>query len=180
MNLPNSLTLGRVLAVPIVMLLLQSGEDLWALFLFILAAVTDFFDGVLARRWNQITQFGKFVDPLADKLLLLGALVALQDLGRVSSWIVFALLSRELAVTTLRVLAMGQGLEVAAGPLGKVKTVAQMVALGALILRESFDVGPIQLDFALLGTLVIWVATALAWISAGAYLRVVYRGTRAA
>jgi len=180
MNLPNALTLGRVVAVPMLMAVLWSGADLEALVLFVAAAVTDFFDGALARRWNQVTQFGKFVDPLADKLLLLGALVVLQDLGRVSPWIVFLLLSRELAVTTLRALAMGKGLVMPAGPLGKAKTVTQMVGLGALILHRTVPVGPFEADFATFGTLVIVAATVLAWVSGLGYLRLVWRGAGAA
>ena len=180
MNLPNVLTLARVLAVPVLMGVLSAGADVSALVLFVVAAVTDFFDGALARRWNQVTQFGQFVDPLADKLLLLGVLVVLQDLGRVSVWIVFLLLSRELAVTTLRVLAMGKGLVVAAGPLGKAKTATQMVGLGALILDRAVPIGPIRIDFALLGTGVIGLATVLSWVSGFGYLRSVWKQAGAA
>jgi CDP-diacylglycerol---glycerol-3-phosphate 3-phosphatidyltransferase len=179
-NLPNVLTLARVLAVPVLMGVLSAGADVSALVLFVVAAVTDFFDGALARRWNQVTQFGQFVDPLADKLLLLGVLVVLQDLGRVSVWIVFLLLSRELAVTTLRVLAMGKGLVVAAGPLGKAKTATQMVGLGALILDRAVPIGPIRIDFALLGTGVIGLAAVLSWVSGFVYLRSVWKQAGAA
>ncbi|MGF1509576.1 MAG: CDP-diacylglycerol--glycerol-3-phosphate 3-phosphatidyltransferase [Myxococcota bacterium] len=168
MNLPNILTAARVVVVPLVMLSVRQAEPWWngvACSLFALAALTDFVDGYLARRWGQVTTFGKIMDPLADKLLVLGALVMLLSLDRVSPWLVFLLLGREFAVTTLRVLAVAEGLVIAARPMGKQKTVLQMMGVGALLAHERVELLGIPLDFHLWGTWLLVLGVVWAVVS---------------
>lgn len=140
MNLPNSITLARILLVPVCMVALLEripAGELWAAALFTFAAVTDGVDGYIARRWRQVTVFGKLMDPLADKLLVAGALVALVELQSLTSWVVIAILGREFAVTGLRALAAAEGAVIPASPLGKVKTVLQVVAIVLIILSRQ-------------------------------------------
>ncbi len=140
MNLPNKLTLGRIFLIPVFMFFLlvkiTYGKYL-AAFIFILAASTDGLDGYIARKRKQITNFGKIMDPLADKLLVTAALISLVQLGEISAWPAFIILGREFAITGLRSVAAAEGVVVAASPLGKIKTVTQIVAI-ALILLEGF------------------------------------------
>ena len=174
MNLPNALTTVRVGVVPLVMYLVLSDRPsalLWATAVFTAAALTDLLDGYLARRWGQVTTFGKVIDPLADKLLVLGALLALLPLGRVSPWLAFLLLGREFAVTTMRVLAAAEGRAVSARSLGKQKTIVQMVGIGALILHRVVELGPLRIDAHYWGTWVLWVGVALGLVSGFDYAR---------
>ena len=137
MNLANKITLIRILMVPIFMVLMLTEfpyhmEAAFAVFL--TASLTDKLDGYLARKYNMITDFGKFMDPLADKLLVTGAFVVLIQLGRIEAWIVFVILAREFAVTGLRSLAAAQNVIIAASNFGKIKTVVQIVAISILLL----------------------------------------------
>ncbi len=162
MNLPNLLTIGRIILVPIFMIALlidtTVGHYLAAL-VFVVASFTDFLDGYLARKNNQITNFGKIMDPLADKLLVSAALICLVELGDAPAWIVVLILGREFAVTGLRTLAANDGIVVAASMLGKYKTVTQMIALVLLILKAQvvafcgYNLGIIFLYVALFLTL---------------------------
>ena len=131
MNLPNRLSIIRICSVPVLALLLSLKDAVWAyylaLFVFIGAAITDFADGHIARKYNLVTNFGKFIDPVADKLLVLSAMVLLIAHGLVPAWLVVAVLLRELAVDGLRLVAVEQGKVIAAGKLGKIKTTCQMV-----------------------------------------------------
>ena len=131
MNWPNRLSLMRIGSVPVITLLLMLDNVMWAryaaLFLFIAASITDFVDGHIARKYNLVTNFGKFIDPVADKLLVLSAMVLLIAHGLVPAWLVVAVLLRELAVDGLRLVAVEQGKVIAAGKLGKIKTTCQMV-----------------------------------------------------
>jgi len=133
MNWPNRLSLIRIASVPIITLLLVLDGVMWtryaALFLFIFAAITDFVDGHLARKYHLVTNFGKFIDPVADKLLVLSTMVMLSWHGILPAWIVVTVLFRELAVDGLRLVAVEQGKVIAAGKLGKIKTVVQMVLI---------------------------------------------------
>ena len=133
MNWPNRLSLMRIGSVPVITLLLSLKGGVWmyyvALFLFIFAAITDFVDGHIARKYNLVTNFGKFIDPVADKLLVLSAMVMLSWHGLLPAWIVVAVLFRELAVDGLRLVAVEQGKVIAAGKLGKIKTTCQMVMI---------------------------------------------------
>jgi CDP-diacylglycerol--glycerol-3-phosphate 3-phosphatidyltransferase len=140
MNLPNRLTLVRIFLIPVfvaVVSLKVSYGDYIAAAIFILAASTDGLDGYIARKRKQVTNLGKFMDPLADKLLVSSALIVLTELHRLPSWVTLIIIGREIAVTGLRALAMSDGMIIAAGSLGKIKTVTQIVAIVALFfLRE--------------------------------------------
>lgn len=147
MNLPNKLTVVRVLLVPIFMLFLLS-ETLRsmniALAIFILASITDFLDGYIARSQNLVTKFGKFMDPLADKLLVCSALICLQHLGKISPWFVMIIIAREFAITGFRILAASDGITIAASNWGKLKTNSQMLAIIVLLLGR-FQVAELPL-----------------------------------
>ncbi len=141
MNLPNLLTLARIAAVPVVVVLLlfdSRAAGMWAASLFGLAAATDFIDGWLARKWEVETVLGKFLDPLADKLIVMAALIMLIPLGRVPAWAVFIILAREMVITGLRSIASSEGIVIAASDLGKYKTIYQMVAIPGLMLHYDF------------------------------------------
>ena len=136
MNTANKLTLCRVVMIPIfiVLLYLEFAGHLWvALAVFILASVTDFVDGYVARHYDQVTDFGKFMDPLADKLLVMSAMVWFVEVGWMPAWAFFIVIARELAVTGLRLVAVEQGLVIAAGKSGKVKTAYTMVCICLLL-----------------------------------------------
>ena len=136
MNVPNMLTLLRVILVPVFMWALLSGFYVVAIVIFVVASLTDQLDGYLARKNNQVTTFGKLMDPLADKILTISALVCLLGIGAkyVTSWVVMIIIARELIVTGIRQLAMGENTVIAASQWGKAKTVSQMAALIAVML----------------------------------------------
>jgi CDP-diacylglycerol--glycerol-3-phosphate 3-phosphatidyltransferase len=141
LNLPNILTLARVAAVPVVVILLLFDtriSGMWAAAIFGLAAITDFVDGWLARKWGVVTVLGKFLDPLADKLIVMAALIMLIPLDRVPAWAVFMILAREMVVTGLRSIASAEGIVIDASDLGKYKTIYQMVAIPGLMLHYDY------------------------------------------
>ncbi len=141
LNLPNLLTLGRIIAIPILVVLLMIGNrrcSFWAAAVFGLAAFTDWLDGYLARRWGMVTNMGKFLDPLADKLLVQAALIMMIPLGRVPAWAVFVILARELMVTGLRSIASAEGIVIEASTLGKMKTIFQMASIPGLLLHYDY------------------------------------------
>jgi CDP-diacylglycerol--glycerol-3-phosphate 3-phosphatidyltransferase len=141
LNLPNLLTLARVAAIPVVMVLMLSdsrSSGMWAALIFTIAAITDFVDGWLARKWQVVTVLGKFLDPLADKLIVMAALIMLIPLDRVPAWAVFMILAREMIVTGLRSIASSEGIVIDASELGKYKTIYQMVAIPGLMLHYDF------------------------------------------
>jgi CDP-diacylglycerol--glycerol-3-phosphate 3-phosphatidyltransferase len=145
-NLPNVLTVARILAVPVIVVALLDetpNGDALAAAVFSLAAITDGLDGYIARRRHEITTFGKLMDPLADKLLIIAALIALVSLDRLAAWVAMVIIARELAVTGLRSLAAEQGVVIAASWLGKVKTGLQVGAVVALIV---WDPAPLAVD----------------------------------
>ena len=132
MNLPNKLTMLRVLLIPVFVVLLLA--DFWgkwldylALAVFIIASLTDMLDGMIARKYNLITNFGKFMDPLADKLLVCSAMICLLDLGRIPAWVVIVIIAREFIISGFRLVASDKGVVIAAGYIGKAKTVFQMI-----------------------------------------------------
>jgi len=143
LNLPNKLSIARTVCIPVIVVLLyirNPGYRIAAGVLFILACLTDFFDGRIARKRNLITDFGKFIDPVADKLLVLTTLIMLVHLEMMPAWVVILVLCRELSVDGLRMVAVTQGKVIAAGPLGKWKTTCQMVLISVmLILNLSFS-----------------------------------------
>lgn len=139
LNLANKLTIIRILLVPVFMLFLMLEipfGDYIAAGIFILAALTDTLDGYIARSRNQITKFGKFMDPLADKLLVSAALISLVEMGKISAWIVVIIIAREFAITGLRVLAASEGITIAANWWGKIKTITQIIAIVSLLLNN--------------------------------------------
>ena len=136
LNLPNFLTVSRILAVPVIVVVLLDetpNGDTLAAALFALAAATDGLDGYFARSRDAVTTFGKLMDPLADKLLIVAALISLVSLNRLAAWVAMVIIAREMAVTGLRALAAERGIVLAASPLGKAKTVLQIGAVVALI-----------------------------------------------
>lgn len=139
MNLPNRITMSRIFLVPVFLLIL-SVKIKYGYFLaaavFILAASTDGLDGYLARKRNQVTKLGKFMDPLADKLLITAALVSLVELKEIAAWVAFIIIGREIAVTGLRSIVASEGVVISASKLGKVKTVTQIVAIVFLIIHD--------------------------------------------
>ena len=129
MTTASKITLVRVILIPVFMLLLLLGQNIAALVVFIISSVTDFVDGYVARHYNQVSDFGKFLDPLADKLLVLSAMCIFCQWGRFPAWALMIVLLREFAVTGLRLVAVGNGRVIAAGWSGKVKTASTMVGL---------------------------------------------------
>jgi CDP-diacylglycerol--glycerol-3-phosphate 3-phosphatidyltransferase len=160
-NLSNKLTLFRIGAIPVVALLLLFVPEKWpsfvAAFIFFLAALSDGLDGYLARRGNMVSNVGKLLDPLADKLLVCTALIMLIPLGRVSAWIVAVIIGREMVVTTLRGVSAADGVVIAANWSGKLKAFTQLTATNLLILHYPYFSLPIHL----IGTILIWIALVL-------------------
>src|SRR6202048_709343 len=143
MNIPNVLTLSRLAAIPPLMVLLMArfpGHDQLAAALFIVFSLTDILDGQIARRRGTVSDLGKFLDPLADKLFVLSVLIVLVQEGLVAAWVVVVIFSRELLITILRSVGAGQGRVIAAAPLGKTKTVMQMGAVTLLILQRPYPI----------------------------------------
>ena len=169
MNLPNKLTVLRMCMVPIfiVFVLLGGAFRPWSAVIFIAASLTDMLDGKIARKYNLITNFGKFMDPLADKLLVTSALVCLCELGEVPAWMVIVILAREFIITGLRSVAAGEGIIIAAARSGKIKTVLQMVALSAILLNNW----PVSLLAEWpVGTWLLWAAVAMTVYSGIEYI----------
>ncbi len=169
MNLPNKITISRILLIPVFLVIMLANFSWGELellgvtlpvthfvgaLLFILASTTDWVDGYFARKYNLVTDLGKFLDPLADKLLVSAALVVLVNFGMASAWITIVIISREFAVTGLRAILAGGGEVVAANMLGKIKTWAQIVAISALLLHNMiFELIGLQFD-----QIALWVA----------------------
>ena len=167
-NLPNTLTSIRVMAIPILLVLLSfPGEapSFMAAMFFLGAGMTDLLDGFFARRQSLVTRGGKFMDPLADKLLVSAALIMLIALDRVAAWMAFVIIGRELAVTGLRALAAAEGILLAADRWGKIKTALQMSALFALILHFPYW----GIDFHQVGTILLWLALLVTLTSGVSY-----------
>jgi CDP-diacylglycerol--glycerol-3-phosphate 3-phosphatidyltransferase len=167
-NLPIGLTITRIVAVPLLILFLISSSRVHAVIaaaIFILASITDWLDGVIARRRNQVTTLGTLLDPIADKLLVAAALVSLLQIDKIEAWIVAVIIGRELAVTGLRAVAASVGVIVPASRLAKWKTVSQYVAITMLIVEKGFEAP----GFHLLATVVLWGALGLTIVSAVDY-----------
>jgi len=167
-NLPIGLTLTRIVAVPLLILFLISSSRVHALIaaaIFSAAALTDWLDGLIARRRNQVTTLGTLLDPVADKLLVAAALVSLLTIDKVSAWIVVVIIGREIAVTGLRAVAASVGVIVPASRLAKWKTVSQYVAVTLLILEKGFG----SSEFHVIATGVLWGALVLTVVSAVDY-----------
>lgn len=172
-NLPNLLTLGRIAAIPFVCLLVVQDTRVTAFaaaLLYSLAAMTDMVDGYLARRNKQVTLIGKFLDPLADKLIVLSILLTMLVLDRVPLWVVALILAREITITGLRSIASSEGLVIAAKPLGKYKTAFQMVGLVGLLVHYpyvvNFLVAIAELNFHRLGMAFLYFSLVFSIVSA--------------
>lgn len=165
MNLPNKLTVARmILIIPFVICMVAGTTDTTrylALAIFIIASLTDLLDGYLARKNNLVTNFGKFMDPLADKLLVSAAMICLVEMGRLPAWMVIIIISREFAISGFRLIASDNGIVIAAGWWGKFKTVSQMTMIILLIL----NLGEKYAFFAVLEVIFIWLALILTVIS---------------
>jgi CDP-diacylglycerol--glycerol-3-phosphate 3-phosphatidyltransferase len=173
-NLPNALTIGRIMAIPLIVLLLfYPGKvvSFIASVIFLFAAITDGLDGYIARRQNVVTTIGKFLDPLADKLLVITSLIMLIHLGRVPAWIVAIIAGREMAVTGLRAIAINEGIIIAASQLGKYKTLLQVIATTTLICHYSYY----SIDFHNVGIIFLWAALVLTMWSGLEYFRGFFR-----
>lgn len=169
MNIANQLTILRVLMIPFFMYFLLLGTPtgkVIALVLFVVASLTDFLDGYLARKYNLITNFGKFMDPLADKLLVTAALICFLELGELNSWVVMIILAREFIVSIFRAVAAAEGIVIAADWWGKVKTNVQMFAIILMLMNNyPFEQFGIPMDQVL-----IYLATVLTVISGFNYI----------
>ena len=168
MNLPNKLTILRVIMIPffVLALLYNGGENQTlryvAAAIFIIASLTDMLDGKIARKYNLVTNFGKFMDPLADKLLVCSALICLVELKELPAWMVIVIISREFIISGFRLVASDNGVVIAASYWGKFKTVFQMTAVILLILNLE----PLKL----VADIVLWIAVALTVISLADYI----------
>ena len=164
LNLANAITIARILLIPVFLVLLLSGipqpyGDIAAAAVFILAAATDKLDGYVARRNKQITTLGQFLDPLADKLLIAAALIALVSQGRIVAWVAMLIIGREIAVSVLRIVGVSQGVSIPADKYGKLKTVLQIVYVVYVLVPTD--------DIAELIHVSTDVATIIQWILAG-------------
>ena len=169
LNLPNALAFFRILLAPLMFFMLVNAQGIFtqihiswinyfAALIFVIASVTDFFDGYIARSWDQKTKLGAILDPLADKMLILAAFLGLMMLGRASAWAVYLILIREFFITGFRVVMASDGVEVAASMAGKVKTVSQMFAVGFLLMSWPG------------GELLLWIAVVLTLYSGFEYI----------
>ena len=170
MTLPNILTCLRVLLIPVFMVLAYQGTapcDFAALVVYVAACLTDYVDGNLARKNNQITNFGKFMDPVADKLLVMAALLLFVEDGTIAAWMVAVILGREFIVSALRMVAAAEGLVIAANPWGKAKTVITMITLIFLLC----PIGPILLGPVSLQEIMIWITVVITAVSGVTYIK---------
>ena len=168
MNLPNKLTILRVIMIPffVAFLMLEDGANTTyryiAAALFIIASLTDLLDGKIARKYNLVTNFGKFMDPLADKLLVCSALICMIELGQLPAWMVIIIISREFIISGFRLVASDNGVVIAASYWGKFKTTFQMIGVVLLILNIP--------ALSMVTDIVIWIAVALTVISLVDYI----------
>lgn len=168
MNLPNKLTMGRIFAIPVFIVVFLMDYRIAAAVIFILAAVTDMLDGHIARKHNLVTNFGKLMDPLADKLLVMSALICMVEVGDVAGWMVVVILGREFIITGMRQVAAAQGIVIAAGTTGKIKTITQMIAIPLLILENwPFTALGIPVPF---DQIFLWIALIMTIVSGAEYI----------
>ena len=170
MNTPNKLTVARMIMVPFLVVFLLTGwggdaNRYISLIIFVAASITDWLDGYLARKNHLVTNFGKFMDPLADKLLVCSAMICMIELGRLPAWFVIIIIGREFIISGFRLIAAENGIVIAANYWGKFKTVSQMIMILLLILH--FDDISV---FALLEQIFIWISLALTVISLMTYI----------
>ncbi len=164
LNLPTWLTVSRIFLVPVVMVVILAKNERVGILVFLAACLTDFLDGYLARKRNEVTTLGKLLDPIADKLLMSAAFISLVEVGVAPAWMVVIVVGREFAVTGLRSIAISQGIAIAASPWGKYKTISQVIAVVLLLL------GPTGLGrFNYLAQVALWLVVLLAILSAADY-----------
>lgn len=181
LNLPNLLTWARILMIPLILgvyyfpdsWMTPAHKNIAGALLFMLAGITDWFDGYLARKWNQLSAFGAFLDPVADKLMVAAALILLVQLGRAEAWLAAIIIGREITISALRewMAQLGNSKSVAVSFIGKVKTAAQMTAITMLLLHENLIPG---IDLQQIGSLCLFVAALLTLWSMGYYLRMAW------
>lgn len=177
-NIPNLMTFGRIVMIPIVLVLLSRGSPrdcYWAAIVYSLAAITDMLDGWLARRQGLVSVLGKFLDPLADKLIVVSSLVWMLPMGRIPAWAVALLVSREITITALRSIASSEGLVIAAGESGKTKTALQMVGIICLIIGYPYDIDIGIYDFGrvdlvVVGRMLVYLSLFFSITSAATYV----------
>jgi len=181
-NLPNLITVGRVLLIPPVLMLIDNYNPLRSLLaglLYMVAAAGDFLDGYLARSRNQVSTLGKFLDPLADKLMVTAVLVTTVALARVPAWLVVVLIARDLAINGLRGIASAQGLVIAASDGGKIKTALQLIAILLLLVHFRYPLigaemvlgQAINVDYHRVGLLMLYLSAIVSVVSGGQYMR---------
>ena len=179
LNLPNILTMVRIAAIPLLCVLLLSPSresGFWAAALFAAASVTDWLDGYLARKMQIVTVFGKFLDPIADKLIVMAALIMILPFDRVPAWMVLVILGREMIITGLRGIASTEGIVIAASNLGKFKTIFQLVAIIGLLLHYDYhwffgiDHPLLVVNMHNVGMFYLWIATVITICSGVDYL----------
>ena len=174
MNLPNKLTILRMIMIPVFLVVLYipglgMAGNIAAAAIFILASITDFLDGKIARKYNLVTNFGKFMDPLADKLLVCSALIALVDLNKIAAWIVIIIIAREFIISGFRLVASDNGVVIAASYWGKFKTTFQMLMIIYLVVDLRFAYANV------VGMVLVYVALALTVISLVDYIAKNYK-----
>lgn len=188
-NVPNSLTLLRILLIPVFIGILYA-PDAWltmheknlvATVIFALAAITDWLDGYFARILNQSSAFGAFLDPVADKLMVAAALVMLIELGRVGAFVTFIIIGREIAISALRewMAGIGERGSVAVAYIGKVKTAVQMIAILFLLYHDSLDLGMGEINIQFIGRVLIVIAANLTLLSMAYYLKAAWPSMKA-
>jgi CDP-diacylglycerol--glycerol-3-phosphate 3-phosphatidyltransferase len=178
-NIPNMLTMVRIVAIPFFVWLLDTPTPIrgfWACIVFTLAAVTDVLDGYLARKLDVVSVLGKFLDPLADKLIVMAALVWMVPMGRIAAWVVVLLLAREISVTGLRSVAASEGVVISAGQEGKTKTALQMIGIVALVLGYPYHLSYAGIDLGVVdlvhvGRMLIYLSLLFSFASAAQYVR---------
>lgn len=173
-NLPNTITLIRISVVPFLFILLVNPGEFWSLILavlFVAASITDLLDGYIARKYQLVTTMGKFLDPIADKLIINIAMILMIPIGRIPAWIVAITIMRDLIVDGIRSIASSEGLFIQASRLGKQKTLAQIIAVTALMIHYSF----FGADAHLVGTVILYIAFVLTIYSGVDYFIKFYR-----
>jgi CDP-diacylglycerol--glycerol-3-phosphate 3-phosphatidyltransferase len=168
MNLPNALSISRIFLTPVLVVILLTrleGKEIYGAGIFVIAALTDFFDGYFARKRNQVTTIGKLLDPIADKLLTTSAFISLVELGLAPAWMVVIIVGREFAVSGIRSIAASRGYLMPANWLGKTKMVVQILTIVVLIVADTY-----KEPWGRPGRLLLWVTVAISLISAANYL----------
>ena len=160
--------MGRIFAIPVFIVVFLLDYRYAATVIFVLAALTDMLDGHIARKHNLVTNFGKLMDPLADKLLVMSALICLAQVGDVAGWMVIVILGREFIITGMRQVAAAQGIVIAAGTTGKIKTITQMIAIPLLILENwPFSLLSVKIP---MDTIFMWIALIMTVVSGTEYI----------